>query len=364
MSPVRRRHNPFALPAVHPCAAVCVLSFVILAACHPERADDTPAISFTRIPQSDPGGKETNDIIEGFVTGGRTGQQIVLYAKSGDRWWLQPLVSHPFTRIQTNSKWTNATHLGRQYAALLVEPDYRPAPVISSVPQRGGNVAAVAVVPGGSKPPSPLIAFSGYEWRVRTAPSGRGGMNPYDSSNAWTDPAGAMHLRIAKSGAEWTCAEVSLTRSLGYGTYEFVIRDTEHLEPAATLDMFTWDYASGEENNREMNIQMGRWGEIVGKNGQYNLEHYYVPKNVVKFTAPSGTLTHSLRWEDGRVSFRTVRGGGRNSPGPPVAEHVFTSGVPAPGIESVRMALYYFRNSRTPLRNGAEVVIERFAWYP
>ncbi len=70
------------------------------------------AIEFSRIPQADPGGRETQDIIEGIVKGAQPGQQIVLYAKSG-RWWVQPLVTHPFTKLDGKSgmKWTNATHL-------------------------------------------------------------------------------------------------------------------------------------------------------------------------------------------------------------------------------------------------------------
>jgi hypothetical protein len=47
-----------------------------------------------------------------------------------------------------------------------------------------------------------------------------------------------------------------------------------------------------------------------------------------------------------------------------VAEHVFTSGVPSPGIESVRMALYVYRAAKDPLQNGAEVVIEKFKYLP
>ena len=80
------------------------------------------------------------------------------------------------------------------------------------------------------------------------------------SRRAWTDDSGAMHLRIAKSGQDWTCAEVSSTRSLGYGTYQFVVRHTSHLEPAAVFGMFTWDYASAEQNNREMDIEIGSCG--------------------------------------------------------------------------------------------------------
>ena len=123
----------------------------------------------------------------------------------------------------------------------MVEPGFRPPATTNVLPTAGGAVSAVAVAKGASSPPSVSLNFSGYEWRVRDAPSSRGGFNIYDPANAWTDTSGALHLRIARASDKWTCAEVSLTRSLGYGTYSFVVRDISHLEPAAVFTMFTWD---------------------------------------------------------------------------------------------------------------------------
>ncbi len=57
------------------------------------------------------------------------------------------------------------------------------------------------------------------------------------------------------------CAEVILTRSLGYGTYSFVVRDVAQLEPAAALGMFTWDDLGVEQNHREMGVEISRWGD-------------------------------------------------------------------------------------------------------
>ena len=50
------------------------------------------------------------------------------------------------------------------------------------------------------------------------------------------DATGALHLRITKKGDRWSCAELELTRSLGYGTYIVTVRDTSKLEPAAVLE--------------------------------------------------------------------------------------------------------------------------------
>ena len=74
------------------------------------------------------------------------------------------------------------------------------------------------------------------------------------------------------------------------------------------LGMFTWDESSVDPNHREIDTEISRWGEPAGKNAQYLVQPYYVPRRmVVRFSAPAGRLTHSFRWEPGRVSFKTIR---------------------------------------------------------
>ncbi|MGH9632467.1 MAG: glycoside hydrolase family 16 protein [Bryobacteraceae bacterium] len=334
-----------------------IVPAVLCQACRREHSSNAPSISFTRIPQADPAGSASNDIIEGRVTGGSPGQKIVLYARTG-KWWVQPLVDQPMTDLRPNFKWTNATHLGTHYGALLVKDGYRPQRVLDSLPGTDDNILAVAVVPGAERPPSPVMDFSGYQWRLRDAPSSRGGQNVYSPSNISIDEQGAMHLRISKAEKDWSCAEASLTRNLGYGTYEFVVRGLETLEPAAVFGMFTYDYASGALRNREMDIEISRWGDPANKNAQYALQPYDVATNVHRFNVPAGTLTFSLRWEQGRITFRTLRGS------TDVSEHAFTAGVPSPGIESIRIALYVYRAAVGKLQHPMEVVIERFTYYP
>jgi len=340
--------------------ALGTLTGAFLGACR-SREDPGPSIDFTRIPQADPGGKEKNDIIEGVVKGGRPGQRIVVYARSG-KWWVQPLRNNPFTQVQSGGKWTNATHLGTEYAALLVGPSFRPPLTFDALPSPGADVVAFAVARGQAKPPSPIIPFSGYEWRVRDAPSARGGTNQYAPANVWTDAEGAVHLAIKKTDNDWFCSEMSLTRSLGYGTYRFVVRDISHLEPSEVFSIFTFDYAGGEQGNREMDIEISRWGDPSNNNARYVIQPYNVASNLVHFNAPEGRLTHTFRWEPGRISFRTVRGATDSSH--VAADHVFTSGVPAPGIESVRMNHYVFRSGPPVERSASEVVVERFEYLP
>lgn len=314
------------------------------------------------MPQADPSGREKNEIIEGRVTGGEPGEMIVLYAKD-EKWWIQPLELKTYTQVGPNSTWINSTHLGTDYAALLVKKGFAPPLSMNQLPTAGGSIYAVASVKGQRLSPSTYLSFCGYEWRVRDSPSARGGNNLYSTRNAWIDRDGALHLSLSKSANRWTCAEVSLTRSLGYGTYSFIVRDTSKMEPSAVLDMFTYDYSQPDQNYGEMNVEITRWGDPASENGQYVVQPWYQGANVSRFSAPSGLLKCSLRWERGRVLFET---GLRSLNGSehPVSKWAFTVGVPEPGIESVRISLYAFLKGKVPLVNGTEIVVDKFEYRP
>lgn len=317
------------------------------------------------IPPAAEGGPDKRAPIAGRVTGARAGQQIVLFAKSGI-WWVQPTRDEPFTPIQTDFTWTNTIHLGTEYAALLVQPGYSPPQTMEVLPPEGGEVVAVKIVAGEkSEEAAPrTLQFSGYEWLVRNVSSPRGGRNNiYSHANAWTDANGFLHLRISQNAGEWNCAEVKLSRSLGYGTYRFVVRDVSLLEPAAVLSMFTWDEAEAGQNHREMDIEIARWGDPGSKNAQFVVQPYYVPANVVRFDVPAGALTHSIRWQPGQAVFKTVRGTAADGRAV-IAEHTFTNGVPVPGNESIHLDLYVFGNATTALQKDVEVVIEKFEYLP
>jgi hypothetical protein len=351
---------------VHPARRLLALPLLLAAACRgePGTGPRQPSVAITTVPPAAAGGSERTARIAGRVTAAAPGQRVVLYARSGV-WWVQPMTAQPFTTVQPNATWENVTHLGTEYAALLVDPAFRPADTTQTLPPVGGPVAAVAVVKGSGtySDAAKVLAFSGYDWQVRQIPSDRGGQNDYDAANAWTDDEGLLHLRLARRDGAWTSAEVILTRSLGYGTYAFTVRDTSTLDPAAAFGMITWDEEGPDQNHRELDVEISRWGDPSVPNAQYVVQPYYIPANVARFSAPAGTLTHAFRWEPGRVTFRTTRG---RSPmtGETVAHHAFTSGVPSPGSERVRINLYFFRYGRRQPQTDVEVVVERFQYLP
>jgi hypothetical protein len=329
-----------------------------LTGCWISKAGVEPSIEFIRVPPAGDGSPDKLEEIEGRVTRARPGQRIVLFALSGV-WWVQPLTKNPFTPIRADSTWKNSTHPGVAYAALLVDSRYRPPLTANTLPEKGGPVVAVATVRG-TPPKSPprILRFSGYQWETRETASDRGGsLNFYDPANAWTDGQGLLHLRVTRQREHWVSAEVKLSRSLGYGSYRFVVRDVTQLEPAAVFAMFTWD---DQGPSREMDIEISRWGEPEDKNAQYVIQPYVVPANTVRFNAPAGPLTFWMDWQPGRMSFKTIR----KSSDSVVAEHVFTSGVPTAGNERIYMNLWAYSNKRYHLQHEFEVVIEKFEFLP
>src|SRR5580658_4269688 len=192
-----------------------MLVSVLISACSSNRVPPKPSVQITLVPAASPGGPVQMDFIEGRASGAKPGERIVLYARSGV-WWIQPFANQPFTDIQPDSTWRNSTHLGTDYAALLVEPRFQAATKVTTLPAEGKGVVAVATARGRPVAPiaSKVIHFSGYDWNVRNAASDRGGQpNFYDPSNVWTDKNGYLHLRMEEHDGIWTCAEVTLTRS-------------------------------------------------------------------------------------------------------------------------------------------------------
>jgi hypothetical protein len=358
-----RGSNRFAWRLIFP-AIVCCLMF---GGCHSSQIVSEPSIKFTKIPPAKEGGADKIDTIEGSVSGAKPGQQIVLYAKSGI-WWVQPFAAKPFTAIQTDSVWKTSTHFGTEYAALLVEADYQPPPKLDNLPNPGDGIVSVETVKGAPSAPSDsakTINFSGYEWKIRTNTSDRGAtLNYFSAANVRVDENGFLHLRIAKEGDKWTCAEISLTRSLGFGTYNFVVRDVSQLNPSAVFSMFTWDDSEAAPNHREMDIEVSQWGDPVNKNLQFVVQPYYVPANVARFSAPAGELTNSFYWQAGRVTFKTTAAKNSADKEQIIAEHGFTSGIPSPESETVHLNLYAFGYGKNTLEKETEVVIEKFEFLP
>jgi hypothetical protein len=360
-----------------------LLASLVLSGCHSSSKTSAPTLVFSKVAaayQEDPHKSDISErdyktgAVEGSAAGAQPGQRIVLYANTDGRWGLCRQSEQPFANIEADGRWKASVHLGIQYAALLVDPTYNPQEQTESLPLVGNGVVAMVVVDGeGAAPavPAPkILNFSGYEWKTSSGPIFHAGSrNFFDPANVWTDASGALHLRISGTPGKWNTAEAKLTRSLGYGTYKFQVRNVSQLEPSALLTLITWDGLGTESNRHELDVELGRWGYLDNTNVKYVVQPYYVPADSVAFRAPPGLHVHSFRWEPGKVTFTTVTGpdattGGRVINERVINEHVFTTGVPSPLGESVRIALYVFYQGHIPLENENEVVIEKFEYLP
>jgi signal transduction histidine kinase len=151
---------------------------MLLAGCSSQNTDGKPSIELTVIPPEHPGGTQSHGTISGRVTAARPEHRVVLYARSG-AWYVQPYADKPFTTIEADSTWTNQTHLGTEYAALLVESGYAPPALTMTIPGEGDGVVAI-IVRGGTPPfwrrwwfriaVALVVAFAFfmfYRWHVR-----------------------------------------------------------------------------------------------------------------------------------------------------------------------------------------------------
>ena len=143
-SPGSFRHGRIAI--LCPTAKHLWFAALAMLCCYATACDSQsrPSVEITRVPPAAEGGPVRLGTIEGYVSGNQPGQRIVLYARYGP-WWVQPLTEQPFTEINDDLTWKNSTHLGTEYAALLVDSSYHPAAVVGSIPAPGGGVLAVAV---------------------------------------------------------------------------------------------------------------------------------------------------------------------------------------------------------------------------
>jgi len=348
------------------CDALLVFAVCLtLSACRSQSIASAPTIVFSQVPAE---GAPDPSAIEGRVTGARSGQRIVLYARRYGRWGRQPYLGQPFTIIKDDGRWATSTQVASDYAALLVEQGYNPPELTESLPAAGSGVTALAIVNDRGAPAlfpaAKTLNFSGYEWAITSGPVYRAGsLNSFDPANVWTDANGALHLRISGSEGKWSAAEVKLTRSLGYGTYRFRVRDISRLEPSAVLTLVSWDGVGAEQNRRELDVELSRWGYINNDNTHYVVQPYYLAANIVRFRVPAGVFTHSFHWEPGQVTFSTAAGSG-GAGTPVIKQHVFTSGVPTAGNETVRISLFVFHRAEVPLKSQNEVVIEKFEYLP
>jgi hypothetical protein len=216
------------------------------------------------------------------------------------------------------------------------------------------------------------LTFSGYKWYIKSSKEPVGPGPNYFSDrrkNVWVDNEGKLHLKLTKKNDKWLCPEVICEQSLGFGKYIFNIDvPIDKLDSNVVLGLFTYDLSPGK-NNREIDIEITRWGTPDKPPFNYTVQPDSKAENKQFFDAElNGTgTTHIIDWRNNEINFLSLHG---LKDVPESTSHIIKSwkysgqDIPSPGNEKVRMNLYLFQGKAPEDKKEIEVVIHEFKFVP
>lgn len=214
------------------------------------------------------------------------------------------------------------------------------------------------------------IQFSGYTWTVR-AGSGGPGPNTWVDANAWVDVAGYLHLKLTNEGNGWSCAEVTTTTRLGFGTYQFELNGPiDQLDQNVVLGLFNYPPADvGPDGTNEIDIEFARWGDAANPNGNYTVWPAQVgppTSQTFEFNLNNDETTQRFHWTPRSIAFQSLHGhtnGNTNEFAswvyqPPTVEVIPQNPMP------VHLNLWLFQGNAPTNGQEVEIIISRFTFTP
>lgn len=263
-------------------------------------ATDSPSISIL---------EATDSQVSGCVHGVTpTGYAVAIYAKT-DIWYIQPTVTDSYTRIWTDGYWANSTHGWDLLTVYLVARSLElPATSTETEPLEvdGEKVLAKDSV---SKGGQNTVSFAGYTWQVKSGQGMGPGPNDWSSEteNVRVDEEG-LHLALVFRDDVWTCSEVTLTESLGYGSYTFTIKGPiDVLDPQIVLGTFLYF-----NDDNEIDVEFSRWGDSQSVfNSQYVVQPSTKPGHLERFQMTldeTQVSTHRIEWAADGIRFESALG--------------------------------------------------------
>lgn len=285
--------------------------------------------------------------------------RVVLWALT-NKWYVQPWIYSPWTEICDDGSWNNSTHGWKSMVAVLVDSTYIPGSVRYTHPGFEQGVFAFSQYP--SVRSDLPIEFSGHTWGVKqSADKFDPGPNYWSATvdNIWIDTAG-LHLQIVNDGGKWTCPEVYLLQSHGYGTYTFELgSQVDNLDPRSVLGCFTY-----ESTSRELDIEFSK-ALASPNNAQFVTQPYNHSGNIYRFDMPAITYsTHQIEWKPGYVIFRSWRGIGINPDSLITSWNYTGNDIPPENIERWRFNLWLFGGNPPSTGIGDHIIIRSFDYQP
>jgi Glycosyl hydrolases family 16 len=212
---------------------------------------------------------------------------------------------------------------------------------------------------------STAIQFSGYQWTVRNGHGGPGS-NQFDPKNVCVDSKGHLHLKITQAADKsWHAAEIDLTQSLGFGTYQFEIEgQPDRLDDNITLGFFNY---GGQDGKDEIDIEFSGWGKnaphlnytVYPDSQQGGTKHFQVSPKL----SQSDHSTHRFHWGKDRVHFQSLDGTiPVEDPGKPYFEWENTQDIPHRPLPLL-INLWIVEGKSEPAKKlPVEVIISKFTF--
>lgn len=330
------------------------------AACVVGDLNQPPSVTITSAPTDCCYGSWAGSII-GTVNNVETDSvKVVLYAQT-NVYWVQPLAAAPNTYPACNGTWSNGTHGGHHYCAILCKRSWNPPATLGYLPPVGGEILAITCVPTNVR----TLSFAGYTWMVKSNAEVRvdPGPNYFSDStaNVWTDGQGDLHLKLTSRNSKWYCPEMYSEQYFNRGRFRFTVRGPiDVLDPNVVAAGFI--YAN---INQEVDTEFSRWGAVNGPNGQNVIQPWTTPGNrhQYSFALTGTTSSHEFIWWPDSVYFES-RQGEMDANGELIDSWMYR-GADSPPANEMRMRFNVWLIGGNPPTNSQEVeiVITDFRWH-
>ncbi|MBD3176235.1 MAG: hypothetical protein GF320_13740 [Armatimonadia bacterium] len=347
------------------------LAAFLLAAAGPSLAQ--PAIEVTRVPEWGTAGP-----LEGRVDGVEPAEAAVAtFINADGAWWMKPTRAAPLMPLRPDGTFsvnivTGGVDRLATHVTLLLMPRGAEVPDVLGDPELPQELLDAALARLDIDRSPRALEFSGQTWLVKPAELVEWGPGPNwfsdDDASVWVDEAG-LHLTIREEDGRWLCSEVICQEPLGLGTYRFVTESVaDDLPLNAIAGIFTWDDYAPDQHFREIDIELGRWGEPNGDFAQYVVQPWDRPGNRHRFSYEVPELvSHMIEWTSGAIIWRTWRGDAPSPTPEPLLHEWAYSGddLPAePGRAQLRMNLWLIDGEPPASGRGVEMVVREFDFQP
>jgi hypothetical protein len=213
------------------------------------------------------------------------------------------------------------------------------------------------------------INFSGYTWYIENSEQRvNPGPNYWSNNpqNVWVDGNGWLHLQITNRNGKWYCAELTTTKTLGYGTYAFYTASrVDTLDKNVVLGLFGY-----KDDSHEVDIEYSKWGISTYNNGRFTVQPppYVDGRNQKSFSFQlyGDYSTHYFTWSQRSIFFESF--GGHYPIGTQPTSNIiksFTSNVAVSAVDAHAHINLWLYQGHAP-SNGlpTEVIIKSFQYLP